>query len=339
MSEIIKYEPLESLPVQSIGDFFEMGKLIAQCNMLGVKNPAEGFIVATTCHQKRMSFLEFGETYHLIGGNLSMRADAMLARLLQFGGEYEILERSENAASLRAEFGKAKSVFSFTWEEAQKERFPYGKDGKTLKDNWSTPRGRKQMLWARCVSDAVRTVCPLANKGTYTPEEVRDFTDSPTITVETIVDPEVLKPKSKAKPVYAAPQEPQYTTINQPITDCPPNLDAIANMPAQVMQAAATASIPVQAPVPAPEPAEIQVQAVPEAESPFVETESDTNPAICPIGAAQKLAGKPWVNLPIHNLEFAIANWEALKQAEPGKLTDAHKVEIVKAIKAKNEAK
>jgi len=60
-----------------------------------------------------------------------------------------------------------------------------------LKFNWSTPRKRKQMLWARLVSDVVRAIAPQVVKGIYTPEEVADF-DKP------------LKPEKEINPDEAA---------------------------------------------------------------------------------------------------------------------------------------
>ena len=328
-NEVIPSMQLELLPIKSVSEFFVMGELLAQCKMLGATNPAEGFIIATTCHQQRMSFLEFGETYNLIQGNLSMRADAMLARLLQFGGEYEILERTPEMASIKATFRKATGTFSFSWKEAQEERFPYAKGGKALKDNWATPRGRKQMLWARCVSDAVRTICPLANKGSYTPEEVHDFDDNDetATTVETVVDPTTLnKGKAKDKPPVGefVPAETKFITINQPATDIPPNLDAVANMPAAE-------------PAPEPKPIEVQaqVQTVPDAESPFTHTEADVNADICPIGKEQGLEGRLWKDLPKDNLQFAFDNWKQLTDMNPGKLTDAHKAAVEAALGGK----
>jgi hypothetical protein len=163
-----------------MADLSTAGTLLAQSQMFGIRTAADGFVVAATCHQQGISLMQFIETYHIVEGRPSMRADAMLARLLELGGEYEIISRTPEKAEIRATFGKASGVFAFTWEDAQAEPFPWGKekDGKrVLKKNWATPRARMQMLWARAVSDAVRTVCPLANRGTYTPEEVRDFGD------------------------------------------------------------------------------------------------------------------------------------------------------------------
>jgi len=168
-------------------DLTAAGKLLAQSGMFGISKEADGFVIAATCHQQGMSLLEFRETYHIIHGTPSMRTDTMLARLVDHGGEYEILSRTPDRAAIRAACGKASGEFELTWEQAQLEPFVYaGKEGDVvaalasgqrppLKDKYATPRSRMQMIWARVVSDAVRAVCPQACKGTYTPEEVSDY--------------------------------------------------------------------------------------------------------------------------------------------------------------------
>lgn len=178
---------MSSLPIRSTEELQGVGHLIAQSGMFGVTNPAEGFIVAATCHQQGMSLMEFKETYHVIHGTPSMRADAMVARFQSMGGELEIHERSADSCRVTVRYGNTGGAFGLTWVEAQQEPFVYaGKEADIiarlargeqppLKPKYATPRSRMQMLWARVVSDAIRTVCPGANKGTYTPEEVSDF--------------------------------------------------------------------------------------------------------------------------------------------------------------------
>lgn len=163
------------VPMKSVDDLIKVGEFFERSGMFGCSQQGQGVVLAMTCAMSNLSPMEFIERYHLIQGRPSKRADAMLADLLELGGSYEIICRDDKRAAIKAKYRSAEGTFSFSWTEAQAERFPYAKDGKTLKDNWSTPRGRMQMLWARVVSDAVRTVCPLANRGTYTPEEVQEF--------------------------------------------------------------------------------------------------------------------------------------------------------------------
>jgi len=159
-------------PASSMAEVEQMGKLFERSGMFGCSQEGQGVVLAATCLMARMTPLEFMQTYHLLDGKPSMRADAMLAKLLELGGSYKILSRTDEKAAVHMRFKDADGEFCLTWEDAKKEPFVYAKDGKSLKKNWATPRIRMQMLWARCVSDAVRTVCPMANKGSYAPEEI-----------------------------------------------------------------------------------------------------------------------------------------------------------------------
>lgn len=162
--------------VPGVSDLEKIGALFENSGVFGCTTPGQGFVIAMTCIQSGMTPLKFVQTYNIIEGKPSMRSDAMLSRLLELGGSYEIVNRTPEVASIKATFREATGTFTLTWEEAQEEPFVRTRDGK-LKKNWASPRVRMQMLWARAVSDAVRTVCPLANGGSYTPEEIQDFSD------------------------------------------------------------------------------------------------------------------------------------------------------------------
>ena len=157
--------------VEKLGDwFFKSG-------LFGLANPSQGHVVAMACLCDRVNPMEIGRRYHVIEGRLSMKAEAMLAGFHERGGKHRIVERSPEAAEIELTPPGGDPVkFRFTWEEAKQESFPYrnGKDG-DLKNNWRTPRGRMQMLWARAVSDGVRAIMPGVVVGTYTPEEIGDM--------------------------------------------------------------------------------------------------------------------------------------------------------------------
>ena len=197
------------MPVTTFEEMTRVGQLFEQSGMFGCTQQGQGTVLAMTCLMTGMNPLEFQQTYHIVQGRPTMRADAMLARLLEFGGTYEIIARDADRAAIKATFRDASGTFTLNWQEAQLEPFTKGRDGKP-KDNWASPRGRMQMLWARVVSDAVRTVCPLAVRGSYTPEEVIDF-DPPA---------RAHQPAPVAKPVD---QEPVPTTEepSRPLTTPP----------------------------------------------------------------------------------------------------------------------
>lgn len=164
-------------PVNTVAEIQQIGEMFERSGMFGCSQQGQGTVLAMTCVMQRMTPLEFIQTYHIVEGRPTMRADAMLANLLDLGGEYQVIERTADRAAISAIFRGAVFESCFTWEEAQLEPYVYGKDGKTPKKNWATPRARMQMLWARVVSDVVRVVCPLANRGVYTPEEIESGSD------------------------------------------------------------------------------------------------------------------------------------------------------------------
>ena len=164
-------------PVNTVAEIQQIGELFERSGMFGCNQQGQGTVLAMTCVMQRMTPLEFIQTYHIVEGRPTMRADAMLANLLDLGGEYQVIERTADRAAIAASFRGAVFESCFTWDEAQLEPYVYGKDGKTPKKNWATPRARMQLLWARVVSDVVRVVCPLANRGVYTPEEIESSSD------------------------------------------------------------------------------------------------------------------------------------------------------------------
>ena len=169
-----------------------VGDDIAKSGMFGCSSIEQGRILALTCLKKGLDPMSLVETYHLFNGELSMRADAMLAGLSRVGGRYRIIARGPEAAEIEIQRGEDRYRFALTWEEAQKEPFTKNKKGE-LKDNYATPRSRMQMLWARVVSDGVRTTWPEVVCGVYTPEELGDLSEpAPSATSERKVDNSVV---------------------------------------------------------------------------------------------------------------------------------------------------
>jgi hypothetical protein len=177
-----------ALQVRSVADLQAIGEGFERSGIFGCTQHGQGLVLAMTCVSEGMSPLKFSQTYHIIQGRVTMKADAMLARFVERGGRYKIVARTPERAAIEMEKDKNKQVFEFSWTDAQKEPFVYQKNAKTLKTNWASPRSRMQMLWARLTSDAVRAMDPGVNCGAYTPEEVADD-DTPTPVMPTSVSP------------------------------------------------------------------------------------------------------------------------------------------------------
>jgi hypothetical protein len=316
MHELVK---TQSMPIQNMADLATAGTMLAQSGMFGAKNPAEGFVIAVTCHQENMSLMDFMRTYHLVEGRPAMKSDAMLAGFKRNGGTYTVIERTPEAAELLLEKDGQTLRDRFTWAEAQKERYVYCKDGKTLKDNWSSPRKIKQMLWARVVSDLVRVLDPTVNAGSYTPEEVQDFEpqNQPNPQGGKVIDPveaaKKINPEPvNAEPVAAAPVEntqPPQGAKTEP--EQKPAIDPV--VPAGTKQDE----------VPRNQPQMTQQTAEPD---PFSET--PVNPEICPLSGPMK--GVEWASMTNENLQAA-------SQVKHELMTPTHHDTIKRILKFRKE--
>jgi hypothetical protein len=159
-------------PVEAIE---RIGSFLAKSGMFGCERTEQGMVLAMACMTERKSPLEIKRRFHLVGGELSMRADAMLADLRSRGGKHKVVSRTADRAAIELTYDGQTQSFSFTWDEAKAEPFVYGRDGRTIKTNYATPWQRKKMLWARVISDAVHTMAPEVATGIYTPEELDDI--------------------------------------------------------------------------------------------------------------------------------------------------------------------
>lgn len=172
-NELRPYDPYEK--VNDAESFVkQVGGDIAKSRMFGCENEEQGRVLALECYARRQPPMMLAERYHIIQGRLSMKADAMLADFEDAGGKYEIKEYTPDACEILFTRGNQSLSIRISWEDAQKEKWPYGK-GDKIKDNWSTPLGRQDMLWARVVSRGVRKLAPAVVSGRYTPEEIVDF--------------------------------------------------------------------------------------------------------------------------------------------------------------------
>lgn len=188
-----------------------LGRSIAMSKMFGQVSLEQGEILALECLARRQPVLTIAETYHVIHGRLSMRADAILAKFNEQGGRHKILSRTGDKAEVELSIGGQTQVFGLTWEEAKQEPFVYNggkedaivealakKQKLTIKSKYATPRARMQMLWARVVSDGVRAMLPGVVSGRYTPEELGD--DEPAEDGGELVDAEYQIVETQTEP-------------------------------------------------------------------------------------------------------------------------------------------
>lgn len=199
---------MNNLPISCADDALKIGRMIARSGTFGVETDEGGAVIALMCYQEGMSLLQFHRTYNMVGNRPSMRADTMLAKFMELGGDFDIVQRDEDKAVVRLRRKDKEALeFSLTFDEVKKAGYCYSKDGKTLSKNWQVrPRN---MLWARVVSDGIRTVDPRVNAGIYTEEEVVEF------------DPADSPPPGDPKPKQLKDTPEASTKASDPFQDMP----------------------------------------------------------------------------------------------------------------------
>lgn len=185
-----------------------MGEMIAGSGMFGCTKTEQGMVLAMQCLAEGVPPLELAKTYHIIEGKLSMRADAMLGRYLAKGGKVKWTERSDKRVAGTWICDGNEIEIAVTLEEMKANGVAMGKSG--IKDNWR--KFPRQMLTARCVSEAIRLLMPQIVSGIYTPEEVSDFSSGGS----TLPAPQEARPQGRRAPVEPVYVEASPTPVADP---------------------------------------------------------------------------------------------------------------------------
>ncbi len=190
-NQLVAYDPYKK--IANVDAFVRAtGRDIARSRLFGCESEEQGNVLALECYATRTPPLSLAKRFDLIGGRLSMKADAMLADFVADGGQYDIVEYSTEACEIIFRYANHALPLRITWEAAQKENWPFGKADKSgnraLKTGWSTPIGRQDMLWARVISRGVRRVAPHIVAGRYTPDELADFVETPEQVAGEVID-------------------------------------------------------------------------------------------------------------------------------------------------------
>lgn len=221
----------------------KLGMWIAQSQMFSTTNPAQGCIIAADLFITNQPLMDYQKRNDMLHGKPSKPYDAMIAEFQEAGGKIKVIEKSPDCAHIELTFDGNTKEFKFTWEEAQREPLPYqgskdlteakiidmlGRGEKPpLKAKYATPRSRAIMLFARVTSDGIRTVAARVNFGTYTPEEIEDFSENAQPVVGAAVSSPVSAPMATT-PAPAATTSPTgpYAMPDKatavPLSDNPP---------------------------------------------------------------------------------------------------------------------
>ena len=138
----------------------QYAKIVHYSQMFGTKNEYEAAIIVAMCFQENISFMQFKRDFHFILGNISKKADAMLASFQADGGKKKIVQADENKVVIDFEINGEKYQGVADWEKLQNEPFTRAtKDAngkfyapnvplanRLVKENYATPIKRGQML-------------------------------------------------------------------------------------------------------------------------------------------------------------------------------------------------
>ena len=167
-----------------------MAQAIAESKLFGIQTPAQALALGLLCQAEGRHPAEAARDYHIISGKPSLKSEAMLARFQQAGGKVEWHEYTHEAVSGTFSHPQGGSLkVSWTMQDATRA-------GLTGNPTWK--KFPRQMLKARCISEAVRGIFPGVLSGLYAPEEVQEFTP-----VQAVTEPEVLQieaPKEEPLP-------------------------------------------------------------------------------------------------------------------------------------------
>lgn len=157
-----------------------LGEAIAKSGMFGCDKVEQGTILALQCISERKAPLEMAKTYHIIGGKLSMRSDAMLASYRARGGKVIWRSFDEKLAKALWKYDGNEIELSYSIEEA--------KAAGLIKEKSGWIKDPAAMLRARLISKAIRMLAPEVCTGMYVPEEMEHKMESEPHTMEIVED-------------------------------------------------------------------------------------------------------------------------------------------------------
>jgi hypothetical protein len=160
-----------------------MAEAIAKSKLFGIQTAEQALALGLLCQAEGRHPAEAARDYHIINGRPSLKSEAMLARFQQAGGRVEWHDYTHESVSGTFSHPQGGSLkVSWTIKDAERA-------GLTGNPTWK--KFPRQMLKARCISEAVRGIFPAVLSGLYAPEEVQEFAPiqpetepTPTITVE-----------------------------------------------------------------------------------------------------------------------------------------------------------
>lgn len=193
----------------SMNDMERIAEAVARSNMFGMKTKEQALALMCIAQAEGMHPAIAARDYHVIQNRPALKADAMLARFQSAGGSVKWDEYTDTRVSGTFSHPQGGSI-AVDWDMKR------AKDaGLASRENWQ--KYPRQMLRARVISEAIRSIFPGVLVGFYTEEEVKDF-DSPNGKAKYVNSSSV----PHDEPVAAAPNhtnEPSFYTLEDQMGD------------------------------------------------------------------------------------------------------------------------
>lgn len=296
-----------TIPIRSWEDISRMGIAVAKSGWFGPISQSTGELIAMTMVDERIGPAKFKKKYHIMINpktgecKLTIVTRSTVSSFKMLGGKMKLHEVSDDKCDITFIYGGNELRHCVTLQKFIDNGVAISSNG-ALKDNWAKFPG--DMLYARCCSFAIRKVCPEADDGLYTTEEVADFDDAP-----------------------AAPREPvkidKTEVVSRLAKSATPALSAPVTAPAQPAEAEVVEPVAIEMPPPAQkEPVAAATQPQPAAEM--------TEATVCPIEG--KFFNVPFSDMEPDILAFVLMPETAQRHPE---LTPAHVEAAKDAARAK----
>ena len=152
----------------------KLGETFAMSGFFGAVSKSTATAALINCVLEGLSPIEYKAKYHTMdNGTTAIKSDYIQREFHRLGGEWKFNEWTAEVCDISFTYHGQELRGRVTLDEFKRNGVACGKDGKTLKKNWSQfPR---EMLKARCMATYIRALCPEALGGMYTQEEAADF--------------------------------------------------------------------------------------------------------------------------------------------------------------------
>ena len=154
----------------------QMAEAIAGSGLFGLKTPQQALALGLLCQAEGRHPAEAARDYHVIQGRPTLKADTMLARFQSAGGRVEWpVYTDKKVVGVFSHPSGGTLTLDWDWDRAKAA-------GLATRDTWKQyPR---QMLRARVISEAIRTILPGVLSGCYLPDELPEMPITATVTAE-----------------------------------------------------------------------------------------------------------------------------------------------------------